>query len=141
MNARIMLVLAALLISTSPLHAANVDDIDAAMRIGDAIGQHVAGAVSAAMDMRANSARLSAEIAKARRDYWQAVKTGKGVEAAGNHFRDKLWEKDLVYLWLAIPEGADGPRAVALDAISGAVDAASARPRATCSRAGSTPSA
>lgn len=94
----------------------------AAMKIGEYVGSNIQGAVNSAIEMRSSGTAASSEIDGARKQYWNAVKSGKGVESAGNEFRRQLWLKDLYYLMMAIPEGTSGPRATILHLITGGID-------------------
>lgn len=104
------------------ISAQSVMDNLAAMKMGEHVGSNIQGAISAAGEMRSSGSAASSEIDQARKQFWLTVKSGNGVEAAGNEFRRQLWLKDLYYLMMAIPEGTSGPRSTILHLITGGID-------------------
>lgn len=91
----------------SSIKAQTAGDMFAAMYIGKSLGTQIGNALASAQKMKDSAAQASAEIETARRRYWQAVKTGRGVPAARAAFARKLAEKDFAYLLFAVPEGFD----------------------------------
>ena len=128
----IQLAAVALVTTNAQSRAQSTDDALAAAIIGNQIGGQVRGAITAAGEMRSSAGRASSEIGEARRRYWAAVKSGRGVAAARQQFAEQLRAKDLYYLMMAIPEGTEGPRARVLALLTGNIDGGirpSARPQ------------
>lgn len=113
-----------LILTTLPSQVRAQSDLDllAAMEIGDHVGGLVSDAMDAAAGMRSAAAGATTDIQTVRNRYWDAVRKGGDVAGAREAFARKLWEKDLYYLMMAIPEGTAGTRATVVEMISGGID-------------------
>jgi hypothetical protein len=69
--------------------------------------------------LRGKGAEFGAAIGASRARFWQAVASGADVEEARADFSARLWEKDLMYLMISLPEGINGPLAVVLPRLAG----------------------
>jgi hypothetical protein len=103
-----------LCVSVSAVSAQRTDRYWSALTLGETIGSQVGTALSSAAALRAKAIEASEAIQSSRLRYWRALASGTDVEAAHAEFAARLWEKDLVYLTLAVPEGINGPLAVVI---------------------------
>jgi hypothetical protein len=119
---RVAVAVSLLLPFSGALAQGRADDRWLAVEIGQQVGRQLNDAMTAAVAMREASGRATAEVAQARRRYWQMVASGADATAAREEFAFRLRGKDLYYLLFAVPEGPTAATPVVMNAISGGID-------------------
>ena len=72
------------------------------------IADRLAQAGKAAIDFKANVVKMNAEISGARGRFWKAFPNGPDFATAEAALLNELWQKDMYYMMLALPDGITG---------------------------------